>query len=213
MVAYLVQYGKSAYLGRFTPGEGPTYVRGERVVIDGPRGREIGTVLCEAQARFAHEAADGEVLRASEAHDEAAMEANEEQALEMLAFARQRAEADALPFEAIDVEVALDRRTAILHGLAWSDCDASPLLEELSNRFNVIVRFLDLARTAVVAEPASGCGKEGCGSKGGCDSCGTGGCSTGGCSRGKVKSADELTNYFASLRRQMEETPRRVPLA
>jgi hypothetical protein len=59
-------------------------------------------------------------------------------------------------------------------------------------------------------QAADGCGKQDCGSgAGGCSSCGTdgaskGGCSTSSCSRDKVKSADELTAYFADLRQKME---------
>ena len=39
-----------------------------------------------------------------------------------------------------------------------------------------------------------------------------GGCSTGSCSKGSVKSADELTAYFAGLRKQMEGSAARVSL-
>ena len=82
------------------------------------------------------------------------------------------------------------------------------------------MKLLDLSRSPTAKdEPASaGCGKPGCGSSGGgCStgSCGTGGggCSTGSCSKGKVKSADELTAYFADLRHKMEaDAARRTPL-
>ena len=112
----------------------------------------------------------------------------------------------------MDAELTLDDRL-ILHGLAWDACDATPLFTELSARFGLSVRLLDLSQTAVTIDPkqaADGCGKPDCGSgSGGCSSCGTdgeskGGCSTGSCSRGKVKSADELTAYFADLRQKME---------
>lgn len=211
MPGYLVQYGKPAYLGRFSAGDGATYSRGDRVVIDGPRGVEIGSVLCEPQTRFTKDEVDGVLLRAATSQDDRDLAENETRSLSLLAFARDRVTERALPLDAVDVELSLDRRTAVLHGIAWSDCDAGSLLEELSREFGVIVRFLDLARTPAVAEPA-GCGKPGCGSTGGgCSSCGTGGgCSTSSCSRGKVKDARELTAYFADLRQQME---RRVPLA
>ena len=117
----------------------------------------------------------------------------------------------------MDVELLCDG-TAILHGLPWAECDATPLFEELSARFGVSVRLLDLSQIPTpTPEPSSGgCGKPGCGSEaGGCStgSCGTGGgCSTGSCSKGSVKSADELTAYFADLRRKMEATTR-TPLA
>src|SRR5207253_6390976 len=111
-----------------------------------------------------------------------------------------------LPLTFIDAEMLLDG-SAILHGLPWAECDATPLFEELSTQFGMTVRFLDLARSPIATEePApAGCGKPGCGSEsGGCTSCSTGGCSTGSCSKGKVKTASELTAYFADLRHKME---------
>jgi len=203
---FLVQYGKPAYLGRFTTPGHEFHARGDRVVISGPRGCEIGVVLCEPQARFANVSADGELNRAVTIDDDSAHDAAGLRALELLALARSRVERLGLPMEAVDAEVSLDGRTAILHGLAWSDCDAGPLLEELSATFGLIVRFLDLARTAGSPAEPEGCGKPGCGSGGGgCTSCSTGGgCSSKACSSGKVKDADELTAYFADLRRQME---------
>jgi hypothetical protein len=54
-------------------------------------------------------------------------------------------------------------------------------------------------------EKSYSCGKPDCGSGSGCTSCGTGGgCSTESCSRGAVKSAEDLTAYFADLRAKME---------
>jgi hypothetical protein len=81
----------------------------------------------------------------------------------------------------------------------------------LSDRHGLAFAILDLRQPAV--PEAHGCGKPNCGGEGGCTSCGTGGgCSTGSCSSGSVKNADELTTYFAGLRRQMEEQTARVPL-
>jgi hypothetical protein len=133
-------------------------------------------------------------------------------ALLLAALAGDAASAEGLPLTFVDAELTLDDHL-ILHGLAWDACDATPLFAELSERFGLTVRLLDLSQTAVTKDPkqaADGCGKPGCGTdSGGCSSCGTegeskGGCSSGGCSRGKVKSADELTAYFADLRAKME---------
>lgn len=213
MNAYLVQYGRSAYVGRFTANT--DCVRGDRVVIRGPRGLELGTVMCEATRQ---PDADGEVVRIAIETDESTALRLESLGQTLLASARHRTAELNLPMELIDVEVSLDEHSAILHGLPWSDCDATELFEELSRSFKLLVRLLDVARTPTLKEPptSSGCGKPGCGTdKGGCTSCGTGGgCSTGSCSSGKVKSADELTAYFADLRRKMEaDSAQRVPLA
>ena len=47
---YLVSHGRSGGLGRFSAPPSSKLNRGDRVLIDSPRGREVGTVLCEAKA-------------------------------------------------------------------------------------------------------------------------------------------------------------------
>jgi cell fate regulator YaaT (PSP1 superfamily) len=209
--ACLVQFGRSGFVGRFTaPAAVP---RGERVIVRGPRGVEPGIVLCEPVEKFAPSlSTEGEVLRIATADDEAHVAGFPEREAELLALAGAAAAERGLPLTFVDAELTLDDHL-ILHGLAWDACDATPLFADLSVRFDLTVRLLDLSQTAVTKDPkqaADGCGKPGCGSEGGCSSCGTesgaskGGCSTGSCSRGKVKSADEMTAYFADLRRKME---------
>ena len=202
--SYLVQYGRSAYVGRFVVARGVNPSRGDRVVVRTPRGVELGEVLCGADERFAgglDPAAGGDLLRPVEPDDLYIAETRESMGLSLLA----EAEGSGLPVAFLDVEVTLDGSAAVLHGLPWGPCDADPLLADLSDRFGLAVRLLDVSRTPTVTDPpekTATCGKPDCGS-GGCGS--GGGCSTGGCSRGKVKSADELTSYFADLRRKMEE--------
>jgi hypothetical protein len=114
----------------------------------------------------------------------------------------------------LDAEVMLDGSAVVLHALPWGPCDADPVFAALSERFGLPVRLLDVSHTPTAPDPPTDCGKPDCGSgKGGCTSCGTGGgCSTGSCSKGSVKSADELTAYFADLRKKMEEAGGRTPL-
>ena len=209
MTSYLVQYGRSAFLGWFEAAVG--FARDDRVVIHGPRGQEIGTILCEP-GPSQPDRTDGEILRLAVEADSADAERNESLAAEILAEAEQGIADAGLPLSLIDIELSLDGKQAILHALPWAACDATSLLELLSTRFGLAIRLLDLSRTPTVTDPSStGCGKPGCGGEsGGCGSCGPGGCSTTSCSRGKVKSADDLTAYFAELRRNMEA---RTPLA
>lgn len=216
---YLVQYGRSAYVGRFRldePARGLA-ARGDRVVLRGPRGLELGTVLCEPADPYLQQADDGgEIVRVATPADEAAADRHDALGQDILATA----DAAGLPVSFVDIEVSLDRAAAVLHGIPWGECDASPLFADISERFGLTVRFLDLSRSPTASDPPTpahaGCGKPGCGSEsGGCSSCGTdGGCSTGSCSRGTVRSADQLTAYFADLRRKMEAGPAtRTPLA
>jgi hypothetical protein len=208
---YLVQYGRSSYFGRFAAAGGPTPARGDRVVVRTPRGVELGEVLCGADERFAgglDPAAGGVLLRPGGA-DDLVGEANRESMGRTLLAA---AEASGLPVTFVDAELTLDG-AAVLHALPWAPCDADPVLADLSARFGLIVRLLDVSRTPALKDPpekAATCGRPDCGSgSGDCSSCGTGGgCSTGSCSRGSIKTADELTSYFADLRRKMEAAGR-----
>lgn len=215
MTSILVQFGKLGFVGRFTTDE--PFARGARVVVRSPRGVECGAVLCEPGERFAPAfTVEGELLRGLTPEDETRVAGFVSREGELLEAANASAVERELPLTFIDAELTLDDHL-ILHGLAWGACDATPMFEDLAARFGLAVRLLDLSQAGMARDPApAGCGKPGCGSEGGgCSSCGTekGGCSTGSCSRGKVKSADELTAYFADLRQKMEATAAtRTPL-
>lgn len=200
----LVRYGRPGYVGRFRGAA----ERGARVVVRGPRGLELGTVLCAAD-RPAGIDDEGDLLRAATAADDAADDRAAALARDLLAAADDLAAG--LPVAFPDAEVALDGAAAVLHALPWGACDLDPVLVALSDRFGLPVRLLNLSNAPTnpdPPEPATSCGKPDCGSGG----CGTGGgCATGSCSRGAVKSADELTAYFADLRGKMEAAAR-VPL-
>ena len=221
--SYLVQYGRSAFVGHFEVlnRDAITALRGDRVVVHTPRGLEIGTVLCEAAERFSGSLdpmAGGELLREVGLDDEVDARECEQLGQRILNAGEQLAVEQGLPLLFIDVEVMLDRAFVVLHSVPWDECNADSLFVELTQRFEVTVQMLDLSRTPTITDPpekTSTCSKPGCGtSSGGCTSCGTGGgCSTGSCSKGSVKSAEELTDYFANLRRQMEtQVVQRMPL-
>lgn len=202
---HLVQYGRLGIVSE--AGCGFATERGDRVVIQSPRGVELATVLRTSVRETLAEPC--ELLRVATLHDIAAAERNEAFGLEILAAADDAG----LPISFIDIEVTLDRSAAILHALPFAPCDASPLLAALSDRFSLSVRLLDLARSPVLADPPDPekmtCGQPDCGTGSGCSSCSTGGCSTGSCSSGSVKSAEELTSFFSDLRTKMHS---RTPL-
>lgn len=204
---YLVTYGRAGFLSRF---RAPVqYVRDDRVVVRSARGVELGIVLGEAGRLVGPDIA-GDIVRPATADDEAAAGQLRDRAGTILTDAQSEAEGLGLPLLFVDGEILLDGREAILQAVHWADCDATPLFEVLSARHGVLVKLADLTAGP---KPAGG-GCEVCGAeKQGCDSCGTGGgCSSGSCSRGSVKTADDLTAYFAGLRRQMETAAARVPL-
>jgi hypothetical protein len=199
----LVQYGRLGFLAEAACGFATT--RGDRLVVRTERGLELGTVLASkvTSAGMNSAARSSEIVRLATLADLAAAEQNE-------AFGRtilEGAEAAGLPIAFIDVEVNLDRTGAVLHALPYDVCDASAVLASLSDRFDLSVRLLDLSRDKHTPDPPDPekmtCGKPDCGTGSGCSSCSTGGCSTGSCSKGNVKSAEELTSFFADLRRRM----------
>ena len=211
MPDFLVQYGTSAFVGRFSSTVEPA--RGASVILRTPRGREFGTVLCEAKANAAFDASGELLCEATPADAEARAGA------EQLGFAiLDAASLSDQPVTFLDCEVTLDRRGAVLHALPFGPCQLDALLAELSERFEVAVRVHDfsLAKPPVdPPEPKTTCEKPGCGTaEGGCSSCSTGACGTGSsCSKGKVNTAAELTSYFSDLRRKMEsQVAVRTPL-
>lgn len=110
MAEYLVQYGRSAFVGRFA--SGVTLARGDRVVIESPRGREFGTVLCEPEQASPH--LDGQVVRRSNTDEEPSIEiAN--RILEAATAALLRDGHSAI---VLDCEVLIEGG-AIVHVVAW----------------------------------------------------------------------------------------------
>ena len=211
---YLVQHGQGGFLGRFRNHAHRRFERGERVVVQTQRGLELGTLTGVATSRFANlvdPALAGELVRGATSEDVSRGEECVATARQIVEEAQTLVERAGWPLTILDGEILLDGQHAILQGLRWGECDATSLFEELSQRHSLLVLLEDL--TATPQPEKAGCGKEGCGSSGGCSSCGTGGgCSTGSCSSGKVKSAGELTAYFADLRQKMEADTRRVAL-
>jgi len=203
-----VTYGHGGFLGRFC--SAAALRREDRVVIRTVRGLELGTVLGETARGFIGPDLGGEVVRPATADDESMAASLGARAARIVADAQSFAESLGLPLLFLDGEVLLDGGPAILQGVHWADCDATTLFEQLSVRHGLPVQLADLTTTPKA--PAAVC--ETCGeAKSGCDSCGTGGgCSTGTCAKGSVKSADELTAYFAGLRQQMEAAAARVSL-
>ncbi len=204
---YLIQYGRPGYVGRYQ--SALTLVRGEKVVVSGPRGIELGEVLISANDRASSSVKidPGEILRTVTAEDNTQADHLGLRGQSLLTLAIARGIELELPLSFVDIEVTLDG-TAILQALPWNECDATALLDELAIESGFSVRLLDLSRGLLEeAQTSGGCGKPGCGTEsGGCSSCGTGGgCSTGSCSRGSVKSSEELTAYFADLRQKMED--------
>ena len=205
---FLVSHGCTALLTRCRASADESFERGNRVVIRSGRGLELGEVLCPAEAR-PEVISPGELLRHASSDDESQAAANNHRGLALLDDVQRSVEREFLPLLPLEAELLLDGSRAFVHVLRWDTCTLTPLLEELRQSHGISISFQD--RSKPVEHGCSSCGNGGCGScgEGGCS---TGGCGSGDCSRGGVKSAAELTAYFAALRAQMESRLR-VPLA
>ena len=215
---YLIQFGRTAFVGRFENRSGVHLERNQSVVIKTARGLELGTVLCPVGERFSKslELTGGEIIRPSTADDRTTANRVADLAATILARAEQLTSLE--PISLVDAEATLDSACVALHIIPFAECDLQPFLQRLSDEFQTTVTLHDITRGGSLPDAPdaveAGCGKPNCGSESGGGGCGTGGgCSTGSCSRGKVKSAEELTAYFADLRGKMEQDSiRRVKL-
>jgi hypothetical protein len=192
---YLVGYGLRGELGRFRSEVPVVWERGDRVVIQSPRGVEIGEVLRPAPPRVDEllpDAASGPLLRPVSAGDELQAAAMGRRAAEVFERGRGVLGELSLPLELLDVEVLLDGEHAVLHHLRWEPSDVRPFVSTLSREFELYISLLDLTHRS------SGCGD--CG--GGCGSCGSGGCGSGSCSSGTRP--EEVKAYFVGLREKMD---------
>jgi hypothetical protein len=212
---YLVHHGCAGHLGRFRPVDiaGPTVGRGAPVVVRTRRGLELGEVLCQTSAdrTVLPDPVVGELLRAATAADLEAAGRHRDVGRTVFEDASRLAKVRGLELAALDVEVFLDGRQALLHAVRLGPCDEAALLAELGDRHGLIVRLYDLA----AEQPAEADGHD----EHGCGSCGEGGCGEGGCGSGgdggcgscSAGGAADLANYFAGLREQMERRSR-LPL-
>lgn len=209
---YLISFGRAGHIGRFQTSVEPAYHRGDRVVVRGVRGTELGQVLGRARQALPDPFL-GELLRPAGTEDEALCAQRQRQAQQLCQDAEAIAGRLHVPLAVLDAEVTLDGRGAVLHVLSGQSGEAGPVLDQLAEQHGMIVRLYDLASEA--APPADApdaleefkCDKPDCG-EGRCDDCGDhGGCSS--CSAGGAK---ELESYFAELRAKMEAGSR-VPLA
>lgn len=187
MPHYWASYGRCGFLGRFEAIS--DHRRGDLVAVNSPRGKETATILGPVDERVSDIAVCGEILGvASDA------------TIDTSTFLVEATDsASSLPVLVADFEWLDDGHTAIVHVMPYDDVDLTAWAVGLSKKWNVDVRLLNLAALPVERLDPTKCDKPDCGN----GDCGSG-CSTGSCSKGSVKSPEELTKYFASLREAME---------
>lgn len=207
---YVAAFGKDAALGCFTAAEAICLSRHDRVLLQTPRGLEVGEILTPAtirQARLLGAQVHGQLIRPINADDDGAFTQMARLAEELLIAAEDIAQSSVLGLAILDAEVMFDLRHALLHVLHPNPDALADFTAAVSVRTGLIVRLTNLA---LPAEKDHGCGKPDCGEGGGggCSTCSDGGCATG-CGTG-VSAPPDLRPYFAHLREQMET--QRIPL-
>jgi cell fate regulator YaaT (PSP1 superfamily) len=200
---FLVSYGKSGGLGSFSVSEPLALERGDLVVVDTPRGRELGTVLCPAsvrQARLLGAVASGTIIRPLSSDDDSALEEAHVLSRRLFDAGRQLAQSRELALEILDVDVFFEDR-AVLQFIGDDLPELDAFAQALSDSFHLDIRLENLALPQAPAE-SHGCGKPDCGKTAGGGSCST--CSTGGGCSSCGSGATDLRPYFAHLREQMD---------
>jgi cell fate regulator YaaT (PSP1 superfamily) len=206
---YLVAHGKAGAVGSFAMREPACLHRGDRVVIDSARGREVGTVLCPAnmrQARLLGALHSGNIVRPLKPDDEKLLRQMRADEDRLFDAGRRLARARGLSVVILDSELLLEGG-AVVQFVGDDDAALESFVHELSQLFAFQIRLENLALTQEAeGTHEAGCGKPDCGKTagGGCTSCGTGGGCTS-CGSGKT----DLRAYFSHLRGQMEAGQRR----
>src|SRR5207302_800539 len=188
---YLLSYGKAGEFGRFRSEAPLACQRGSRVVVRSHRGHKLGQVMRAATEQHASFLADqfvGQILRLATDGDLELAARMQRKSQSLFADARAIAASLNLPVEILDAEILLDGRQAVLHHLRWQECDPRPFMDQLSQRYHLLVMLHDLAiappKSAEDHAEGAGCGLPGChAGQGGCGSCSSGGC--GSCSNHK----------------------------
>jgi hypothetical protein len=114
---YLVSYGRHGDFGRFRADSASTRRRGDRVVIQSPRGLEVGAVIRRFDSdphSMLAQAPVGQIVRAVSEADDAAVGRCHQRAEELFGHGRREARALELPFEVVDAEVLLGSQGILL---------------------------------------------------------------------------------------------------
>jgi hypothetical protein len=184
---YLLSYGKAGDFGRFRADEPLPCSRGSQVVVRSHRGQELAVVMRPANEQHASFLADkfvGQILRLASDGDRELAERMQRKSQALFEDTRRMAADLGLPLEILDAEILLDGRQAVLHHLRWADCDPRHLMDQVAERYHLLVSLHDLGLKPAGADKdeqeTGGCGLPGCHSgEGGCGSCSSdGGCGT-----------------------------------
>lgn len=163
---FLVRYGRFGQIGRFV-GDHTDYARGDQVVVESPRGIELGEILA-LERSVVSSGSPGKVLRAaqpSDLHRALVAAARSEGCLDRCEQVLQERR---LPVALLEFEPLLEDSRGVLHFLGVIPNDHDGLLNDLRTACGV-----DIVLSPCVAAPEPIESDADCGScaSGGCGSC------------------------------------------
>ncbi|MBX9681426.1 MAG: hypothetical protein K2X38_21945 [Gemmataceae bacterium] len=207
---YLVQYGKSGGLGCFLAEQPLLLPRGASVLVQTPRGQEVGIAVRPAtllQARLLGAVASGSLLRMLDASEIAPHVRRSET---LFADIRKMVVDSQQAVEVVDLDLCFGEDRAILHVVAAPDVDLTSFVQSIADRFALDIRIENLAGPSPVVEvhEEHGCDKPDCGKADG-ESSGCSTCSSGsGCGTGCGSATVDWRSYFVGLRERMPSARR-----
>lgn len=166
---WLVRYGAIPEVAKFVAEEVYPLQRGAHVVVQSPRGLDLGTVLQVVPGSSAADAdSDLRIERAATPEDLAAFESLRDDGQALFAEWWSRIRDWKLELELVDVEWTLDREKLVLYVLGGRSADTTKLALFAATAGHATVVVQPVGKEGLVPMPQSTGGGCGCGDGGGC---------------------------------------------
>ena len=165
--SFVVRYGQMRQLGECEDGNGRTYLRGDRVVIQSDRGTEIGEVLCQATDRTARllvNPAPGTILRLATPDDLRSEERLTARGQQGMAACREFIAQRRLQMDLIDVEAIFGDERMVFYYVSEKRVDFRDLVKDLARSLQtrIEMRQIGVRDEAKLLADYGDCGKPVC---------------------------------------------------
>lgn len=166
---WLVRYGAIPEVAKFVAPEADSLQRGTAVVVQSPRGLDLGTLLQVVPGSPAvDEPSDLRIERVATSDDLATFESLREDGQALFAEWWSRIQDWKLELELVDVEWTLDRKNLILYVLGGRSADTTKLALFAATAGHDAIIVQPVGKEGLVPMPPSQGGGCGCGDGGGC---------------------------------------------
>jgi cell fate regulator YaaT (PSP1 superfamily) len=164
---YVIRYGQMRFLGEFQGLEDLEHPRGQRVIVQSDRGRELGEVLCLATDRtalFLENPVQGPILRVAAADDLALEPEIEARRREGFATCKELIAKRRLQMNLVDVEMVFGGERLVFYYLAEKRVDFRDLVRDLARAFQtrIEMRQIGVRDEAKLLADYGDCGKPVC---------------------------------------------------